>query len=77
MIFVTKQDCEQLYDEFRQYCDKADQMEFALLAFLDNKIIYTIEHYDSLSQDDLKSMFVCVYKVIGNTEKEIKYREIQ
>lgn len=77
MIFVTKKDCELLYEEFKEYYDKADQAEFILLKFLDDKIKYTIENYDKLSQDDLKDMFVCIYKVIGDETKENKYREIQ
>lgn len=81
MIYINKEDCELLYEEFKEYCQKnsqkIDASEYPLFVLLNAALLNTINNYDTMSQDDLKSMFISIYKVMENEELENKYREVQ
>lgn len=66
---ITITDCENLYNEFKKYCETAEQHQFETLLMIDIKLTQTIEKIISVgkveNQKEIMSMFRVVLKTIG------------
>ena len=65
----TVQDCLDLQQKFKNYCNRAEQHQFPLLLMIDVKMTSTIEKILEVNkvenQKDIRAMFSVVLKTIG------------
>ena len=62
---ITIKDVNNLYEEFKQYCENAEQHEYPLLIRLDIKLLESIKNFNNISNEDKNAMFRVIYKIIG------------
>lgn len=62
---ITINDVNNLYEEFKQYCETAEQHEFPLLIKLNIKLLESIKNFNNISNKDKNAMFRVIYKIIG------------
>lgn len=76
MKHITIDDCKNLQVKFAQYCSRAGQHEFALLAAINIKMDISIDSYVAagcvFDQRDANAMFRVVLKTIGEDYSEYK-----
>lgn len=76
---ITIQDCLNLKQKFDDYCETAEQHEFAKLFLINTKMNATIERIQKVGriedQKDIRAMFRVVLKTIGEDISE--YADIQ
>lgn len=71
---ITLEDCLQLQERFKKYCETAEQHEFGILFIVDMKLGATIQVYkrsgEVKDQKNARAMFRSVLKVIGEDFSE-------
>lgn len=76
MTEITKQDCENLYNDFMDFCNSVETNFNAYLLFLllDTKMLQTIKNFENTSQEELRSMFRAILKIMKKDCS--KYEEV-
>lgn len=67
---ITKQEAEALRKEFLEFADRAEVYMFPLLAIVQGKLDYSIEHFEEMTISDINAMFRVVYGIIGKDATE-------
>lgn len=64
---ITLEDSKKLYDEFIDFCNQAqpNAHDYGLFIFLDMNMVKTIAHFEKYSQEELRSMFRTILRVMG------------
>lgn len=70
-----KEEVEQLYKEFNEYVEHAEQHEFVMLAFIEAALLATLERFEenpnfTLSKEEERAMYRSVYRVIGDDREK-------
>lgn len=65
MAEITVQDCEALYEKFKDYTETAEQHEFVRLAMGHRMLDDTRQNNWDIPQKEKRAMFRVVLKVIG------------
>ena len=69
---VTNEDVLKLQKEFKEYCEHAEQHEFAKLTMIDIMLERSIKRLDSIDNTARNAMFRVIYKLIGKDYSEYK-----
>lgn len=69
---VTNEDVLNLQKEFKEYCEHAEQHEFAKLTMIDIMLERSIKKLDSIDNIARNAMFRVIYKLIGKDYSEYK-----
>ena len=65
---ITIQDCEKLYNKFKEYTETAGQHEFPMLLKVDLMIQASLEKWkEEVHQEEAEAMFRVVKKLFGIT----------
>ena len=65
---ITIQDCEKLYNKFKEYTETAEQHEFPILFKVDLMIQASLEKWkEEIHQEEAEAMFRVVKKLFGIT----------
>lgn len=67
---ITKEDILNLQKELKEYCEHAEQHEFAKLAMVDYMLERNIQHLDTIDNKTRNTMFRVIYKLIGKDYSE-------
>lgn len=67
---ITNEDVLNLQKEFKEYCEHAEQHEFAKLTMVDIMLERSIQRLDSIDNTARNSMFRVIYKLIGKDYSE-------
>lgn len=63
---ITIQDCEKLYNKFKEYTETAEQHEFPILFKVDLMIQTSLEKWkEEVPQEEAAAMFRVVKKLFG------------
>lgn len=76
MTEITKQDCENLYNDFIEFCNSVETNSSVYMFFLvlDTKMLETIKNFENTSQEELRSMFRAILKLMKKDYS--KYEEV-
>ena len=69
---ITKEDVLNLQKEFKEYCEHAEQHEFAKLTMVDFMLERNIQNLNSIDNAARNAMFRVIYKLIGKDYSEYK-----
>ena len=69
---ITNEDVLNLQKEFKEYCEHAEQHEFAKLAMVDIMLERNIQNLNSIDNTARNAMFRVIYKLIGKDYSEYK-----
>lgn len=69
---ITNEDVLNLQKEFKEYCEHAEQHEFAKLTMVDIMLKRSIQRLDSIDNTARNAMFRVIYKLIGKDYSEYK-----
>ena len=69
---ITNEDVLNLQKEFKEYCEHAEQREFAKLAMVDFMLERNIQNLNSIDNTARNAMFRVIYKLIGKDYSEYK-----
>lgn len=67
---ITKQEVEALRKDFLEYADRAEVHIFPLLALIQGRLDYSVEHFEEMTIGDINAMFRVVYGLIGKDATE-------
>lgn len=62
---ITNEDILNLQKEFKEYCEHAEQHEFAKLTMIDFMLERNIQNLNSIDNTARNAMFRVIYKLIG------------
>lgn len=62
---ITDEDVLNLQKEFKEYCEHAEQHEFAKLTMVDFMLERNIQNLNSIDNIARNAMFRVIYKLIG------------
>lgn len=62
---ITNEDILNLQKEFKEYCERAEQHEFAKLTMVDFMLERNIQNLNSIDNTARNAMFRVIYKLIG------------
>lgn len=62
---ITNEDILNLQKEFKEYCEHAEQHEFAKLTMVDFMLERNIQNLNSIDNIARNAMFRVIYKLIG------------
>lgn len=62
---ITNEDILNLQKEFKEYCEHAEQHEFAKLTMVDFMLERNIQNLNSIDNLARNAMFRVIYKLIG------------
>lgn len=71
-VNITNEDILNLQKEFKEYCEHAEQHEFAKLTMVDIMLERNIQHLNSIDNTARNAMFRVIYKLIGKDYSEYK-----
>lgn len=69
---ITNEDVLNLQKEFKEYCEHAEQHEFAKLTMVDIMLERSIQRLNSIDNTAKNAMFRVIYKLIGKDYSEYK-----
>ena len=69
---ITNEDVLNLQKEFKEYCEHAEQHEFAKLTMIDIMLKRSIKRLDFIDNTARNAMFRAIYKLIGKDYSEYK-----
>ena len=69
---ITNEDVLNLQKEFKEYCEHAEQHEFAKLEMVAFMLERTIQNLNSIDNTAKNAMFRVIYKLIGKDYSEYK-----
>jgi len=69
---ITNEDILNLQKEFKDYCEHAEQHEFAKLTMVDFMLERNIQNLDSIDNLARNAMFRVIYKLIGKDYSDYK-----
>lgn len=69
---ITNEDVLNLQKEFKEYCEHAEQHEFAKLTMVDIMLERSIQRLNSVDNTARNAMFRVIYKLIGKDYSEYK-----
>lgn len=69
---ITNEEVLNLQKEFKEYCERAEQHEFAKLAMVDFMLERNIQNLNSIDNAARNAMFRVIYKLIGKDYSEYK-----
>lgn len=69
---ITNEDILNLQKEFKEYCERAEQHEFAKLARVDFMLEKSIQDLNYIDNTTRNTMFRVIYKLIGKDYSEYK-----
>lgn len=69
---ITNEDVLNLQKEFKEYCEHAEQHEFAKLTMVDFMLERNIQNLNSIDNAARNAMFRVIYKLIGKDYSEYK-----
>lgn len=69
---ITDEDVLNLQKEFKEYCEHAEQHEFAKLTMVDIMLERSIQRLNSIDNTARNAMFRVIYKLIGKDYSEYK-----
>lgn len=69
---ITNEDVLNLQKEFKEYCEHAEQHEFAKLTMVDIMLERSIKNLNSIDNTARNAMFRVIYKLIGKDYSEYK-----
>ena len=69
---ITNEDVLNLQKEFKEYCEHAEQHEFAKLTMVDIMLERSIQRLNSIDNTARNAMFRVIYKLIGKDYSEYK-----
>lgn len=69
---ITNEDVLNLQKEFKEYCEHAEQHEFAKLTMVDIMLEKSIKNLNSIDNTARNAMFRVIYKLIGKDYSEYK-----
>jgi cell division protein FtsB len=69
---ITNEDVLNLQKEFKEYCEHAEQHEFAKLTMVDIMLERSIKNLNSIDNIARNAMFRVIYKLIGKDYSEYK-----
>lgn len=69
---ITNEDIINLQKELKEYCEHAEQHEFAKLAMVDFMLERNIQNLNSIDNTARNAMFRVIYKLIGKDYSEYK-----
>lgn len=69
---ITNEDVLNLQKEFKEYCEHAEQHEFAKLAMVDMMLERSIQRIETIGSKERNAMFRVIYKLIGKDYSEYK-----
>lgn len=69
---ITDEDVLNLQKEFKEYCEHAEQYEFAKLTMVDIMLERSIQRLNSIDNTARNAMFRVIYKLIGKDYSEYK-----
>lgn len=67
---ITNEDVLNLQKEFKEYCEHAEQHEFAKLTMIDFMLERNIQNLNSIDNTARNAMFRVIYKLIGKDYSE-------
>lgn len=71
-INITNEDVVNLQKEFKDYCEHAEQHEFAKLTMVNYMLERSIQNINSIDNTARNAMFRVIYKLIGKDYSEYK-----
>lgn len=71
-VNITNEDVVNLQKEFKNYCEHAEQHEFAKLTMVDYMLERNIQNLNSIDNTARNAMFRVIYKLIGKNYSEYK-----
>jgi hypothetical protein len=69
---ITNEDVLNLQKEFKEYCEHAEQHEFAKLTMVDMMLERSIQRIETIGNKERNAMFRVIYKLIGKDYSEYK-----
>jgi hypothetical protein len=69
---ITNEDVLNLQKEFKEYCEHAEQHEFAKLTMVDFMLERSIKNLNSIDNTARNAMFRVIYKLIRKDYSEYK-----
>jgi hypothetical protein len=69
---ITNEDVLNLQKEFKEYCEHAEQHEFAKLTMIDLMLEISIQRLNFIDNTARNAMFRVIYKLIGKDYSEYK-----
>lgn len=69
---ITNEDVLNLQKEFKEYCEHAEQHEFAKLTMIAFMLERNIQNLNSIDNTARNAMFRVIYKLIGKDYSEYK-----
>ena len=69
---ITNEDVLNLQKEFKEYCEHAEQHEFAKLTMIDLRLEISIQRLNFIDNTARNAMFRVIYKLIGKDYSEYK-----
>lgn len=69
---ITNEDVLNLQKELKEYCEHAEQHEFAKLTMVDFMLERNIQNLNSIDNTARNAMFRVIYKLIGKDYSEYK-----
>ena len=69
---ITNEDVLNLQKEFKEYCEHAEQHEFAKLTMVDIMLERSIQRLNFIDNTAKNAMFRVTYKLIGKDYSEYK-----
>lgn len=69
---ITNEDVLNLQKEFKEYCEHAEQHEFAKLTMVDIMLERSIKNLNSIDNTARNAMFRVIYKLMGKDYSEYK-----
>ena len=62
---MTIDDIKTLREEFLTFAETAETHMFHLIILIHNRLDHSIENFETMSQEEQKTMFRVVYKIMG------------
>lgn len=62
---MTIDDVKTLREEFLAFAETVETHMFPLIMLIHNRLDYSIENFETMSQEEQKAMFRVVYKIMG------------